>query len=165
VKRTEYCASNSETVAFESFEALGVLLHVRHWDLMCSPESLQPVPTHLRRRGPSFWSAHDDHRPAWTLRETGLTCLLLNPLDIEHAVLDSRGHRLMHAVGVRTFHEVRCPAIAAEQVLQFPVTDARQQRGIVDLVTVEMEDRQDHSITNRVQELIDVPRSCEWARF
>src|SRR6185369_8473943 len=40
---------------------------------------------------------------------------------------------------------------------------ARQQRGIVNLVAVEIQDRQHSTIPNGIEKLVDVPRSSERA--
>src|SRR5262245_1578729 len=45
------------------------------------------------------------------------------------------------------------------------MTDACEQRGIVDLVTVEIKNRQNCAVSFRVEKLVDVPRSCEWTSF
>ena len=71
----------------------------------------------------------------------------------------------MHAFVPRAFHEVGRPAVSSQQTLQFLVTDARQHRGIVDLVAIQMEDRQDGAIANGAQKLIDVPGSRQGSRF
>ena len=63
----------------------------------------------------------------------------------------------MHLNGIATFHEVRRPAIAHEQALQFVVRDAGKHGGIVDLVAVELQDRQHRAVTDRVQELVGMP--------
>src|SRR5271170_1803908 len=55
------------------------------------------------------------------------------------------------------------PAIAAHEVLQFFMRNARQQSWIVDLVTIQMEDGQYCAIPNRVQKFADVPGGRQWA--
>ena len=80
-------------------------------------------------------------------------------------MLHRRRHRLVHAVVVGAFDEIRRPAIAAQQALQFLVRDARQQRRIVDLVAVEMQDRQHRAVAHRIQEFVDVPRSGQRSGF
>src|ERR1019366_6942910 len=85
--------------------------------------------------------------------------------DFQNAMLYRRRHRLMHAVDVRTFHKIRRPAVTAEQVLQFFVRDPSQQGRVVDLVAVQVKDRQYRAIARRIQELVDVPRSCQRPSF
>ena len=65
----------------------------------------------------------------------------------------------MHGVGVLAFHEVRCPAVPAEQISQFVARDARQDRWIIDLVAVQVKDGQYGAIAYRAQELAGVPGS------
>ena len=49
------------------------------------------------------------------------------PESRQHAVLHRRRHRLVHAVVVGTLDEVRRPAVAAQQALQFFMRNTRQQ--------------------------------------
>src|SRR5207248_6505311 len=51
----------------------------------------------------------------------------------------------------------------AHQLDQLALRDAGQQRGIGDLVAIEVEDRQHCSIPSRVEELVRVPAGCEWS--
>src|SRR5262249_29402540 len=72
---------------------------------------------------------------------------------------------LVHAERIRSFDKVRRPPVTAEQVLQLSVSDSGQQRGIVDLISVQMKDRKHSPIVDGVQKLVDVPRSGERAGF
>ena len=71
-------------------------------------------------------------------------------------------HGLVHAVGIGTFDEVGRPAVPAQEVLQLFVADARQQRGIVNLVAVQVQDGQHRPVANWAQEFADVPGSGQW---
>ena len=87
-----------------------------------------------------------------------LRAVALDVANLVDAVLHRRRHRLVHAVVIGALDEVRRPAVAAQQALQFLMRDARQQRRIVDLVAVQMKDRQHRAIACRVEKLVDVPR-------
>ena len=63
----------------------------------------------------------------------------------------------MHGVDVGALHEIGRPAAAAEEFLKFIVRNARQQGGIVDLVSVQMKDGEHSAIARWIQELVDVP--------
>ena len=45
------------------------------------------------------------------------------------------------------------------------MTDAREQSWIVDLVTIEMKDRQHSAVPIGIEKLVDVPRSGQRTRF
>ena len=60
--------------------------------------------------------------------------------------------------GSSPFDEVGRPAVALEQVLQLLVGDARQQRRVVDLVAVEMQDRQHRAVADGIEKLVGMPR-------
>ena len=63
-------------------------------------------------------------------------------------------HELMYLFRLITFHKVGCPATAPQELLQFLMLDARQNGGVTDLVTIEMQDRQHGSIGNWVEKLV-----------
>ena len=79
-------------------------------------------------------------------------------------MLQGRRHRLMHAGRITAFNEIRGVAVPGEQSRQLVVVNARQDRRIIDLVAVEMQDRQHRSVGDRVEEFIAVPagrkRTC-----
>ena len=79
----------------------------------------------------------------------GVPGFLLMLPDFGNAMLHGRRHRLVHGFGIGAFDEVGRPAVAAEQVLHFLVADASQQCGVVDLVSVEMKNRQNRAVTDR----------------
>src|SRR5262245_10757752 len=108
---------------------------------MRAPGTLQLVSAHLRRRAPAFRSAQYDHRPMGALRRSGFPGFLLVFPDLADTMLYGRRHRLMHRVGIRSFHEVGCPAVTPEQVLQFLARNTSEQRGVIDLVSVEVKNR------------------------
>ena len=52
---------------------------------------------------------------------------------------------------------MRRPAVTLEQVLQLLMRDPRQQCGVVNLIAVEMQNRQDRAVADGVQELVGMP--------
>ena len=78
--------------------------------------------------------------------------------DLGMTTFHRRGHGLMHAVVIGSFDEIGMPAVPAQEILQFLVRDPGQQGGVVDLVSVEVEDREYSPIANRVEEFADMPR-------
>ena len=106
---------------------------------------------------PALGAAQNDHGPPGAGRFAARAGFLLNAPDFEHTVLEGRGHLLMHVRRVAALHEVRRPAIAHEQALQFVVGNAGKHGGIVDLVAVELQDRQHRAVPDRVQELVGMP--------
>ena len=71
--------------------------------------------------------------------------------------MDRAGHEAMHDGGVLTLDEVRLPAAAAEEVLQLLMGDAGEERGICDLIAVEVQDREHCAVGLGVDELVEVP--------
>src|SRR5215831_8497072 len=150
---------------FEHLQLLGVFLHVRHRYLVRTPRTLQPVAADLRRSSPALWGTQHNHWPADTPGNTRRSSFLLTLPDLGNALLDGRRHRLVHALGVGALHKIGRPAVTPEQVLYFLVGDASQQSRVVDLVTVEMKNREHRAVANGVQELADVPGGRQRTSF
>ena len=115
------------------------------------------MPIQFFRPGPPFWSAKDDHWPTRTLRRACEASVLLNAANLLNAALQRGRHRLMHDHRFMAFDHVRIPAVASKQLFQFLCRNPRQDRGVRDLVSVEVENRQYGSVMNRVQEFVRVP--------
>ena len=90
---------------------------------------------------------------------------LLDASDLEHAALEGPRHGLVHLLGIVALDEVGGPAIAAEEALQLLVGDAREQSRVVDLVAVQVEDRQHGAVAHGIEELVGVPRRGQGARL
>jgi nitrogen-specific signal transduction histidine kinase len=65
---------------------------------------------------------------------------------------------LVHRWRIVALDKMRIPSIAAKQPLQLLVRNPSQQRGIGDLVAIEVKDRQDGAVANRIQKFVAVPR-------
>ena len=78
-------------------------------------------------------------------------------LDLLDDLIEGCGHGLMHLLRVVSLDEVRRPAAAAEELVQFFVGDAHQDGWVGDLVAVEMQDRQHDAVAHWVEELVGVP--------
>src|SRR4030095_1150887 len=79
--------------------------------------------------------------------------------------LQGGGHLLVHARGIVTLDEMRRPPVALEKVRELLAGNSREQRGVVDLVAVEVQDRQDRPIADGIQELVGMPRGGERSRL
>ena len=80
-------------------------------------------------------------------------------------MIQGRGHGLMHRIGFRTLDEQGYPAVTREKLSQFLMADAGEQGGVVDLVAVEIEDRQHRAIAAGIEKLVDVPGSGQGSGF
>ena len=68
----------------------------------------------------------------------------------------------MHRRRVFAFDEIRFVAVSDQQRLQFLVRNARENRGICDLVAVEVQHGQHSTVANRVQEFVRMPGGRKW---
>ncbi len=161
------CASNSSCglvaahPVFELLEAGWVFLDVCHRHLMGPPASfelvaadlsglLQPLgvrSTIIGQRGRNGLAARSG--------------LLLGRADLGNALVERGGHRLVHGFRIGALDEVRRPAGAAEERFDLVVADASPDRRVVDLVAVQVQDRQNGTVADRVEELVDVPAGRE----
>lgn len=63
----------------------------------------------------------------------------------------------MHALPLVSLNKVRGPPIALEQPLQFVMADPSKHGGIVNLLAVQMENRQYGTISDGIKEFVAMP--------
>src|SRR5215469_7254628 len=124
---------------------------------MCAPETLEEMAVNLTWSGPAFRGAEYDHWPARAGHISMLAGRMPMFTNFVDATLHGRSHGLVHAIDFGTFYEIRSPAIAAKQALEFLARDSRQQSWVIDLVSIEVENREYGAIPCGIQELVDVP--------
>ena len=116
--------------------------------------------------GPALGRLEDDHRPARPRRYCPACVRRAGSAGFPRSTVSSVvGHGLMHLCRLVAFDEVGRPAVAAQQLLQFLVRDARQDGRVGDLVAVEMQDRQHRAVGDRVEELVGMPGGGQRDRF
>ena len=133
---------------------LGVGGQLRQRNLMSPPAALDFPAVHDLRARPAFRALQDDHRPARARAICAGARIVLDLRDpIENAV-EGGGHLLMHRSRLFPADEVRLPPITVQQLLELAARNARQQRRICDLETVQMQDGQHRAIVHRIEELV-----------
>ena len=146
-------------------DVLRMAPHRAHRHLVRAPVALLPLAVDLLRTSPALRSAHNDHRPHRAFRESALPRVGLNPADVADDRLERRRHELVHQSGVVALDEMRRVSVSAKKRLKLLVTDARQHRGIGDLVAVEMQDRQHRAVAQRIEKLVGVPARRKRSRL
>ena len=136
--------------------------------LVGAPRSFKLVAVDLFGAGPAFRRAQDDHGPAWTL--DGGPCGSgtrrgLNGANLHDTFFHRGCHLRVHDRGVIAFDDDGLPAVALEETLQLLGRDAGEDGGIGDLVAVEVEDGEDGSVVDGVEELVGVPGGGHGACF
>ena len=116
----------------------GVRPDIGQRNLVSSPETLQVVPIYLPWGCPAFGAAQDNPRPARSEGLAGLARFLLVLADLQDAVLQSRSHRLMHALWIATLYKVRRIPVTDKQSFQLFMANASKDSGVVNLVSVEV---------------------------
>ncbi len=146
---------------FEDAHMGRVLVHLAHRHLVRAPVVLGALAIDFFRARPALGCAKHDHRPARAFRETILDAHPLDALNFADDLVQGGGHQLVHLFRLIPLDEIRRVAIAAEQVIQLLMADAGENAGIGNLVAVEVEDRQNHPVGRRVQELVGMPARCQ----
>jgi hypothetical protein len=130
-------------------------------------DGLQNEGTFRAHQVPLSISAHSPQhlRPA---RPRGLpvrACILLDLPDLFHGSVERRGHGLVHEMRLVPLDEPGRPTTAPKELLQLLARDPGEDGEVRNLTAVEMQDRQYGTVGDRVQELVGMPRRCEWAGF
>ena len=150
----------------EQLEVVGVVAHVRERHLVRAPVALDCLARDLLRPGPALGAAQHDHRPARHARVC--RCDGRRTGSCGCPARNAPGSAAMSwciVAGIVAFDEMRRPAVAAEQGVEFLVRNAREDRGVVDLVAVQVQHGQHGAVAHRVQELVRVPGGGERSGF
>ena len=106
--------------------------------------------------GPAFWAAKYDHRPARPPdRRQSLLANLREPIKDS---IERHRHLPVHVHRFAALNEEGLVSVADEQLSQFVIGKPGQHGRIGDLVAIEMQDWQDHSVASWIDELIGMPR-------
>ena len=73
--------------------------------------------------------------------------------------------RPMHHLRIVALDEQRIPAATAKELLQFLMLDAGEDRRVADLEAVEVQDRQNRSVRDRIEEFVGLPGGRQGARL
>src|SRR5208282_1607799 len=141
----------------EDFQMAWVGRDIADWNLVGSPEAFEVMAVNLPRSGPTLGAAQYDNRPARAESLPSRPRFLLDLANLKHGVLQCGCHRLVHALRVAAFDEVGGITVTDEQCLQFFVTDPGKQGGVVNLVAVEMQNRQHGAVGDRIDKFVAVP--------
>lgn len=149
---------------FENLHLLWILVHVWQWNLMCAPVSFQVMTFDLSWSSPSLRRAEHNHGPSRSLGDLArLSSFLLVLTNFLHAMLEGTSKGLVHSVEITALDKVWGVTVARHQCDELLFGDTGKDCRVVDLVTVEMEDRKDCSIVDGVEELVAVPAGGKWA--
>ena len=142
----------------EQFQVLGLGGHVGERHLVRAEGAFGRQAVDLFRAGPALGRAEDDHRPERALLEAvGARRRSGSIVNLGDDLVERGGHQLVHRLGIVALDEIGLVAVAAEQLVQFLVADARQHRRVGDLVAVEVQDRQHGAVVDGIEELVRVP--------
>ncbi len=133
--------------------------------LVGPPEALQFLAMQRSRAGPALGGAQHDHRPGRPHRFTACTSFGADLKNAPDRPIHGGSHGFVHGLRFTAFHENRLPAIAAHQARQLVMRNPRQQGRVGDLVAIQVQHRQHRPIADRVEELVDMPRSGQGSGF
>src|SRR5207237_1324911 len=150
---------------FKYFQVLGICLHIFYRYLVRTKCALDRDAIYLFRSSPSFRSAQDDSRPSGNSCKAMRTRIFLIRANLCIAGLQRFCARLVHAQGISPFHKVDIVAMTCDDLAYRLVIVTPKDGWTRNLVPIEMQDRQERSVTNRVQKFDALPRSFEWSGF
>ena len=133
------------------------LVHVPHRHLVSAPIVFALLAVDLGRAGPALGRAKHDHRPGRSLHRAAAPGLGPDLANVGDGSIQGGSELLMDLGRVASFDEQRRVAHALEELAQLLLGNARQEAGIGDLVSVEVEDRQHGAVAGRIEELVAVP--------
>ena len=111
---------------------------------------------HLRA-SPAFRRAKDHHWPPWTIGRSVLAGVVLDLRNFLDDFVEGIGEKSMDHFGLLASDDVDPVTVSLEQRDEFVIWDASENRGIRDLVAVQVEDRQDGTVVSGIEELVRVP--------
>jgi hypothetical protein len=86
-------------------------------------------------------------------------------VDLADGFFDRRRHLPVHLFRLFALDEERCPAAASEEVFEFLVLDSGEDCRVADLEAVEVQDRQNRSVRDRIEEFVGLPGGRQGAGF
>ncbi|GCB44069.1 hypothetical protein SNL152K_1354 [Streptomyces sp. NL15-2K] len=141
----------------ELAQVVGVVPDGGQRHLMGTPGALHRHPVDLGRPGPALRGAQHDQRPARALGRAVLPRGALELGDPVQSAVHSLGHGAVHGHRVVAGDVDRVVAVAAQQLVEFAFRQPGQHRRVGDLVAVQVQDRQDGTVVDGVEELVGVP--------
>lgn len=138
-------------------QVLGVVADAGQRHLVGAPRTLDRFAVDLGRAGPALGGAQYDHRPVRALGRAVLAGGALCGGDAVERGVHGRGHRAVDGGRFVAGDMDRLVSVAAQQRVEFLLRDPGQHGRIGDLVAVEVQDRQDGTVVDGVEELVGVP--------
>lgn len=146
-------------------QVVGVFAYAGERHLVGAPGSLDRHAVHGRGARPALGRAQHDHRPAGAALRVAVPGGLLDGGDAFQGLVHGLGHRLVDLARVVAGDVQRFVAVSLEEGVKFGLGDTGEHRRIGDLVAVEVEDGQDRTVVDRVEELVGVPGGGERSRL
>ena len=81
----------------------------------------------------------------------------MNRPNLAHDGVERCGHQLMHRFGLMSLYKIGPPTVADEEMREILVIHTRKHRGIRDLISIEMKNRQHRAIARRIQKFVAMP--------
>src|SRR5271155_4063417 len=102
------------------------------------------------RARPAFRTAKYDHRPSGQACIAAAPGICLNGLNLGNDRVQRPRHQLMHRLGFVALDKIWLPTVASEEVYELFVAHASEDRRVRDLVAIEMENRQHHTVARGI---------------
>src|SRR6476620_6464448 len=125
--------------------------------LMRAECALDRDAVYLLRTGPSLRGPEDDHGPRGAAAESMAPGIVLNLPNLPVASIERRGEQLVHGRRIVALDEHWLVAVPPEPPQELGIRGAPVHRGPGDLVAVQVENRKDRSVVDRIEKLVPLP--------
>ena len=125
--------------------------------------ALDGLAVHHLGAGPALGGAQHDHRPLDMAHLLAGAGAALDVVDFLDDGVQGLGHLGVHRHGVVALDKVGFPGAAQEEVLDLLVGHPAENRGVGDLIAVQVQDGQHSAVALGVQELIGLPAGGQGA--
>ena len=144
------------TIAFQPLLQKFKMFRFFHSDrnLMSTERTFNLKSVNNLRTCPSLWSTKNNHWPCWTFSIIFFTSMFLNCFNFFDCSIHSFCHEFVHGHRVIAFNEDWFPSTSYEVAFDFFVRNTREDCRVADFVSVQMKNRKNRTVCNRVQEFI-----------
>ena len=148
---------------FKDLEMLGIVFDRCERNLVRAECAFDWDAIHFLRAGPSLGRAQDDHGPDGLHLEAVLARLLLNAKNLGITILKRLSQQLMDDLRVIALNKVGLVTPSYIKGLQVCITRAPLGGWPRDFISIEVKDRQNRTVSHRIDEVDRLPASFQRA--
>src|ERR1019366_4220494 len=157
------CGLVASHPGFKDLEMFGIFADRSERDLVRTEGAFDWNSIHFLRTGPPFGCAQDDHGPDRLFLESALARLLLNGSNLGIAIVQRSSQDLMDDLQIVAFDKIGLVPTPYVEGLQVFVARPCLNSRPGDFVAIEVQNRKDCAVPDRIEEVDRLPASFERA--